>query len=154
MTLTRGIVTYAAIVTLCAEAVAAVACCGVVAPMLVLRVTRDREVDSRPLVSGLGIAFFALLGLVIVIWSVWAVKNLRERRHTGSSSRVGLIGAAGLHVAGSAVALLVPLVLAVTLPALALLLAATFVTRSRRPIGRRMATGRDAAAECGSTVAG
>ncbi|MYS85270.1 hypothetical protein [Embleya scabrispora] len=150
MTLTRGIVTYAAIVTLCAEVVAAVVCCGVVAPMLVLRVSRDREVDSRPLVSALGIAFFALLGLVIVIWSVWAVRNLRDRLHAGSSARVGVIGAAALHVAASAVALLVPLVLAVTLPALALLLTATLVTRPRRPAGRRMATGRDAA----PTVAG
>ncbi|MET7304638.1 hypothetical protein [Embleya sp. NPDC005575] len=150
MTLTRGIVTYAAVVTLCAEAVAAVVCCGVLAPMLVLRVTRNREVDSRPFESALGIAFFALLGLVIVIWSMWAVRNLRDRLHTGSSPRVGLIGAACLHVAASAVALLVPLVLAVILPALALLLAATLATRRRRPAGRRMATGRDAA----PTVAG
>lgn len=150
MTVTRGIVTYAAVVTLTIEAVAAVVGCGVVAPIVLMNALSDRYASKGTAAGALGAAFFVLLGVVIVIWSVWAVRDLRGRLHTGSTSRVGLIGAAGLHVASSAVALIFPIVLAVTLPALALLLAATLATRPRRPAGRRMATGRDGA----STVAG
>ncbi|MEU0938448.1 hypothetical protein [Embleya sp. NPDC005971] len=154
MTLTRGIVTYAAVVTLSIEALAASIGCGVVAPIVFLNVLADRYGDrpeGRQAIAGtVGVTFLVLLALVITIWSIWAVSNLRDRLRTGSTSRVGLIGAAGMHVAASAVALLFPLVLAATLPILALLLAATLATRPRRPAGRRMATGRDRA----STVAG
>ncbi|MFE5329033.1 hypothetical protein ACFRCG_21880 [Embleya sp. NPDC056575] len=132
MTFTRGIVTYAAIATLFAEAVAAVLGCGVVAPILVLKALDDRGTDNSALVGTVGIGFFALLGLVVAIWSVWAALNLRDRLRTGAGSRAGLIGSAGLHVAVSAAALLVPLVLAVTVPALALLGVATAATRPAR----------------------
>ncbi|WP_439676613.1 hypothetical protein [Embleya sp. MST-111070] len=147
MTFTRGIVTYAAIATLFAEAVAAVLGCGVLAPILVLKTLDDRGTDNRALVGSVGIGFFALLGLVVAIWSVWAALNLRDRLRTGARSRAGLVGSAGLHVAVSAAALLVPLVLAVTVPALALLGAATAATRPAR--GTRMPAVDEAATAAG-----
>ncbi|WP_406282645.1 hypothetical protein [Embleya sp. NBC_00896] len=79
--------------------------------------------------SGVGIAFFVLVGVVIAIWSVWASSDLLARLRSGVPTRTGLIGAAGLHVAASAAALLAPLVLTVTLPVLALVAAAYLLTR-------------------------
>jgi len=59
--------------------------------------------------------------------------------------RAGLLGAAGVHVALSAVGLLAPLVLAWTLPVLALLVAAHQLTRPpatpREPAGSAEADG-------------
>jgi len=130
MSLTRGIVTYAAIALLGVEAVAIVGGCAVVAPVLLLG-DRDHPswVPDAGWAVGLGLAYGVLLGAVVVLWSVWASKDLLDRVRTGEPARAGLLGAAGVHVALSAVGLLVPLVLAWTAPVLALLVAAYLLTR-------------------------
>jgi hypothetical protein len=133
MTLTRGIVAYVAVALLALEAVAAVVACWVLAPGRVLDLVDDHDGASASgkaqAAVAVGIAFFALLGAVIVVWAVWACRDLRTRLRGGGPERTGLIGAAGLHVAVTAAALLVPLVSAVTLPALGILAAAYWVTR-------------------------
>jgi hypothetical protein len=133
MTLTRGIVAYVAIVLLALEAVAAVVACWVLAPGRVLDLVDDHDGASASgrarLAVAVGIAFFALLGAVIVLWASWACRDLRTRLRGGGPERTGLIGAAGMHVAVSAAGLLFPLVLAVTLPVLVVLAVAYRLTR-------------------------
>ncbi|MYW04028.1 hypothetical protein [Streptomyces sp. SID3343] len=133
MTFTRGIVAYMAIVLLALEAVAAVVACWVFAPGRVLDLVDDHDGASASgkaqAAVAVGIAFFVLLGAVIVIWALWACRDLRTRLRGGGPERTGLIGAAGLHVAVTAAALLFPLVLAVTLPVLAVLVGAYWLTR-------------------------